>query len=295
VLKEGTMKSLVTTISICLSFLLLGVGCSKEEQPPPQVQKPKVVKPIVKPAPEKIKTSITGEEEKSKTEKQEEVEVKTAAVEEVIVEAPETPETGTTEKKTSEVRVKKAVIEEKMAETPGPPETQEVPGTPEAGYYIVKKGDSLSSISGRDDVYGDPAKWPIVCRLNVDNLGDLELGENFPDKELSEGVRLKIITPDEARENLKKRANNLWVINIISATIKGDVIPLAIRLIKDGYKVYITKAKVKGNDWMRLRVGFFKNKNEADAEGQTIRTILNFSDSWTTKIGEIEFAEFGGY
>lgn len=283
------MKSLVITISICLSFLLLGVGCSKEEQPPPQVQKPRVVKPIVKPAPEKIKTSITGEEEMSKTEEQEEIEVKTAAVEEIIAEAPETTETGTTGKKTSEVRVKKVVIEEKAAETPEPPETTET------GYYIVKKDDSLSSISGREDVYGDPAKWPIVYRLNMDNLGNLGLGENFPDRELSEGVRLKIITPDEARENLKKRANDLWVVNIISATTKGEVIPPAIRLIKDGYKVYFTKVKVKGNEWMRLRVGFFKNKTEADAEGQEIMAMLNFSDSWTTKIGKREFAEFGGY
>ena len=85
------------------------------------------------------------------------------------------------------------------------------------------------------------------------------------------------------------------MINIISATTKGDVIPPAIRLIKDGYKVYITKAKVKGNEWMRVRVGFFKNKTEADAEGQKIMTVLNFADSWTTKIGKKEFVEFGGY
>ena len=274
------MKALVTTISICLAFLLLGSGCSEEEPPPPPppVRDFKVVKPIVKPTPEKIKTSIDSEEETVKPEEKEEMGVKTAAIEE---KEGETPETGTTEQATPE--------------TPETGTAESEQAMEEAGYYIVKKGDSLSSISGREDVYGDPLKWPIICRLNMDSFGNLELGENFPDRELPERVRLKIITPDEARENLKKRADSMWVVNVISAINKGDVVPPAIRLIKNGYPAYLTKVKVKGKEWMRLRVGFFNNKTEADAEGQKIMAILNFTDSWTTKIGEKEFEKFGGY
>ncbi len=287
------MKALVTTISICLAFLLLGSGCSEEEPPPPPppVRDFKVVKPIVKPTPAGIKTSIASEEETAKPEEKEEMGVKTATIEEKTA---ETPETGATEQATPEMP-ETGTTEQATPEMPETGTTESEQAMEEAGYYIVKKGDSLSSISGREDVYGDPLKWPIICRLNMDSFGNLELGENFPDRELPERVRLKIITPDEARENLKKRANSLWVVNVISATNKGDVVPPAIRLIKNGYPAYLTKVKVKGKEWMRLRVGFFKNKAEADAEGQKIMGILNFTDSWTTKIGKKEFEEFGGY
>ena len=138
-------------------------------------------------------------------------------------------------------------------------------------------------------------KWPILYRLNLDRLAELQLVEDFLDRELPEGLRLKIITPDEARENLRSNANKIWSVNVLSATARVDIIPSTIRLIRDGYPVYITTAKVKGKDWIRLRVGFFKNKIEADAERKKIMTLLNLDNSWITKVGQKEFEEFGSY
>ena len=62
-----------------------------------------------------------------------------------------------------------------------------------------------------------------------------------------------------------------------------------------GYPVYITSAKVKGKNWMRLRVGFFKNKIKGDADRKEIMTLLNLDNSWVTKVGRRELDEFGGY
>jgi len=259
------MKGSATIISICLTLFLWCAGCSREEPPPPPVKKHKVVMPIKSPAPEKAETSLPTKEEKAEEEAKEAAEVKTAAVKEETIKP---PETETIEKET-------AVDEE-------------------AGYYIVKRGDSLSIISGIEDVYGDPLKWPILYRLNMDKIGKLQVGEGFLDRELPEGLRLKIITPDEARENLKGRLNKVWVVNVISATTIGKIIPLAIRIIRNGYPVYITRAKVKGEDWLRLRVGFFQNKTEANKEGKKIMTLLNLDNSWVTKVGK-ELDEFGGY
>ncbi len=162
-------------------------------------------------------------------------------------------------------------------------------------FYIVKKGDSLSSIAGRSDVYGDPLKWPILYRLNMDKLDALEAGEDFLESELSEGVMLKIITPDEAKENLERRVHNVWVVNVLSATTNGKIIPVAVRLIDNGYMTYITRAKVKGKDWTRLRVGFFKDRTEADTKGKKIMAMLNLADAWVIKVGKKELGEFGGY
>jgi hypothetical protein len=129
----------------------------------------------------------------------------------------------------------------------------------------------------------------------MDKLGKLRLAEDLPDRELPEGVRLKIVSPDEMRENLKDIGHNVWAVNVLSGTSNGQIIPAAIRLISNGYPVYITRVKLKGKDWMRLRVGFFKNRTDADKEGKKIMTILNLADSWITEVRKQELEEFGGY
>jgi len=266
VLVREIMKVSATIICIYLTLFLWCAACSTEEPPPPPVKKHKVTMSIKEPAPEKAKTPLANEEEKGKIEVKEAGEVKTAAVEEKVSTMPET-----------DAGEKETAVEEVT------------------GYHTVKKGDSLSAIAARTDVYGDPLKWPILYRLNIDKIGELQLVEDFLDRELPEGVMLKIITPDEARENLKSNANKIWSINVLSGTTRVDIIPSAIMLIRNGYPVYITSAKVKGKDWMRLRVGFFKNKIEADAERKEIMTLLNLDNSWVTKVVQKELEEFGGY
>ncbi len=46
---------------------------------------------------------------------------------------------------------------------------------------------------------------------------------------------------------------------------------------------------------MRLRVGFFEKKDEADSEGEKIKALLNLGEPWKTKVGKEELEEFGGY
>jgi hypothetical protein len=68
-----------------------------------------------------------------------------------------------------------------------------------------------------------------------------------------------------------------------------------VTLVKQGYPVYIVRANVKGKDYMRLRVGFFKKKSEADEVGKKIKEQLNFHDSWSTKADKEEYEEVGGF
>ncbi|UCF56860.1 MAG: SPOR domain-containing protein, partial [Deltaproteobacteria bacterium] len=82
---------------------------------------------------------------------------------------------------------------------------------------------------------------------------------------------------------------------VLSSPNKAEIIPAAIRLVKEGYPVYITRARVKGKDYMRLRVGFFEEKAEADTEGKKIMAMLNFPGTWTLKAGKQEFEDFGRY
>ena len=274
----------------CISVaLVFWAACSKEEQK--EVQTPKVVVPIEKPAPKASQVTLAEETESSEPE--------------------ETPSTVT----------ETVVREEKQPDSPPllekPKEQAAI--KEEDGYYKVQKGDSLFTIAGRKDVYDDPLKWPSLFRLNMDSLGEMKVAKAFnvkwsslfklnPDtsdamkvleafetEELPEGLNLKFVTEKEAKENLDKAAQKIWVVNAISSQNMKSLVPPAISLMKNGYRVYISKAMVKEQDWMRLRVGFFETYREAADVGKKIMSMLGENEAWVTRIAQSELEEFGGY
>ncbi len=264
---KGFMKIPAPLICICLTLLLLHAGCSREEEPLPPVENTKVVKPIKRPPPKKVEAPSPHEGLKGvEADQGRGEEAKTAAGQAKV------------DKKREMGTSKKGISPEE-----------------EIGYYVVRKGDSLSRIAERGDVYGDPLKWAILCRLNMDQLGKIEVEEDFADRNLPEGMRLKIVTPDQVKQNLKTRANHEWVLNVLSTPNKREIIPAAVKLVKEGYPAYITLVNVKGKDYMRLRVGFFKNRAEADAEGKKIMALLKLGEPWKTKADKEELEDFGRY
>jgi type IV secretory pathway VirB10-like protein len=186
-------------------------------------------------------------------------------------------------------------------------------------HYVVQAGDTLAGIAARSDVYGDPMKWPSLFRLNLEKLGDMRVAEAFdlkwsslfklktdtPDgtkvleafdqEPLPEGLRLKFFTEEEIEANQANSAQKKWVANVLSSQRAKDLVPPAIVLMKNGYPVYISKATIKGKDWMRLRVGFFATRSEAMAVGKEILSILNTDETWVTQVEHRELEEFGGY
>jgi len=163
------------------------------------------------------------------------------------------------------------------------------------GYYIVKKGDSLYKIAGFKEVYGDPTKWPGLFRMNRGLLSGMEVTEDFPHRTLPQGLVLQYVTAREAAENLSRLGPKVWVANVLSSQSSEGFVRPAIALIRKGHHVYMDRAKVKGKEWMRLRVGFFKDRREADSAAKEIRSILDMKDIWVTKIEKEELEEFGGY
>jgi septal ring-binding cell division protein DamX len=86
------------------------------------------------------------------------------------------------------------------------------------------------------------------------------------------------------------------VVNVLSTTSKkGKIVKDAVKLIKNGYPAYITSARVKGKEWVRLRVGFYKNRNDALKAGKKMQAMLNLDDSWAANIKKAELDEFGSY
>ena len=276
------MKVSMVTI---LTVSLLALAACSEDQPPPQTPSPKVVQPI-KPSMadvEKPTTTIAEEKKPQAEEKKPQAEEKAAI--EKPASAPEKPEVAPK----PEAEDKKVASEEPTT-AQGKKQEKDEPG-----IYRVKKGDSLSSIATRADVLKDALKWPILLRLNRDKLGEWATGEDLPDRELPQGTELKVITAREARASLKKGTGTVWVANVLSTTSNAEIVPPAVTLVKQGYPVYIVRANVKGKEYMRLRVGFFKNRSEADEVGKKIKEQLNFQDSWSTRADKEEYEEVAGF
>lgn len=264
VIQKGTHQIAVLFIFISLVFFLFNSACSQDEKPLPSSQPQKIVKAISKaPGLAKAKKPQINESLRPKPEEKSGAETKPAANEEKESERP------------------KIVTEEARSRE-------------EAGYYVVKKGDTLASVAAREDVYGDPLKWPILGRHNLDELNPMSTAEDLPDRVLPEGMKLRFFTRDGVQNNLKERGKKQWAVNVLSSPNKKMVGPVVVRLIRAGFPVYITQANIRGTDYMRVRVGFFAEKTEADVEGKRLMEVLKLPEFWTIKAEE-EVREFGGY
>ena len=267
------------SMGIIFIMLLLALGaCSGEDQQPPQTPPPKVVQPI-KPSTADIEKPTTTVAEEKKPQAEEKTSTEEAAP------SPDKP--GTAPKPAAD---EKKVASEELTVPEAKKKDKDEPG-----IYLVNKGDTLSGIAARSDVLKDPLKWPILLRLNRDKLGEWTGGEDLPERELPQGTKLQVMTVQEARADLKKESGGRWVANVLSTTSVAEIVPPAVTLVKQDYPVYIVRASVKGKDYMRLRVGFFKNRSEADEVGKKIKEQLNLKDSWSTQADKEEYEEVAGF
>jgi hypothetical protein len=325
------MKKAAAILTIGLMVFVGTMACSKEEPPPPPPKKPqkiKIVKPVEVQEPEKQNAPIPDEQEKGgisakepetdkvavvgEVRRKETEEIKPPEAEDKPLKEPEkvSKQEGVAEKEAEGVKpglieetakkqaedLKTAGVEEKPARM-----QEKVAGGRQTAdeeterYYIVKKGESLYGVASREDVYGNKLKWPILYRHNTDTLAGLITEEDVAERALPPGLALRIIARDEVEKNLEKRRNKTWIVNAVSVSTDGKIIPLAITLMKNGCTAYLTQVTIKGKQWTRLRVGFFSSRAEADAEKENIKDLLHLGDPWTTKVTEEEFEEFAGY
>jgi len=176
----------------------------------------------------------------------------------------------------------------------GTPKAPEPPAQ-EKGIYTVREGDSLAVIAGREEIFGDPLKWPILYQLNRDRLEAVLLDERLPERTLPKGIRLRYALDEQAAVQAATSGDAYWVVNVISSPTADRIDGPAVRLIEKGFPVYISRATVKGQKWMRLRVGFFKDRKAALEAGKDLQGVLGQEDSWPVRIGPEETAEFAAY
>lgn len=272
------MKAILLVVSLGLVVCYTLSSCSREEPPLPPEEKKRIVKPIIKPPKEERVPVVAKASKEGKSMPKEVGGNKTAKKVAVEVSA-----------------AGREVKESRNLEKPSAPGGTQNKEKGEVGYYVVKKGESLSSIAAREDVFGDSLHWPVLYRLNQKVFEKLGRSADLPKRKIPENTRLRILTPNELKENHKKRADKYWVINILSAQKEEEIVPAVLRLMKKGYTAYITKVKVKEKNFLRLRVGFFDTKEEARKKGETIVSDLPVKGFWVVRIGKTEHKNYARF
>jgi hypothetical protein len=163
-------------------------------------------------------------------------------------------------------------------------------------FYRVKKNESLLDIAGRQDVYGDALKWPSLFRFNRTALEKMKVTDNLPTEKLPEGLRIKYVSRDEASERLVEVSDRLWVVDVASSKSMNAVVPDAILLMRKGYSAYLSKSQLAGEEWIRLRVGFYKDILEALKVSEEVKALLKISETpMPMKIDKKEWERFAAY
>ena len=272
--------------------LSLGVGvagCSNEEPPAPPEKSPKVIRKIVEPPAEPVKEAVRNPQAPVQGTHASETPSATPPAKTAIdTSGVSEDSTGPLPEKAENVLETGAI---EAAEAP-PEETVQEARAEANGVYTVKSGDCLAVIAGREDVFDDPLKWPILYQLNRVALEGVPLDERLPERRLTRGIQLRFKQSEEERARAKERLDSIWVVNLISSPTADRIDGPAVELMKRGYPVYISRATVKGQKWMRLRVGFFQDRAQAVEAGKELQDFLDLQDSWPVRIGPEETAEY---
>ena len=90
-------------------------------------------------------------------------------------------------------------------------------------------------------------------------------------------------------------ADKLWVVDVASAKSMSAVVPSAVLLMRKGYRAYVTKSRLAGEEWIRLRIGFYENILEAMKVSEEVKALLNMSETpMPIKLDTKEFERFAG-
>jgi hypothetical protein len=110
-----------------------------------------------------------------------------------------------------------------------------------------------------------------------------------------EGVIKEVIKKEETikKEEVIKKEN--WVVHVVSVKTIEQAMIYKERLMAVGFPAYSIRAKVKGEDWIRVRVGFFKSRDEAQKAAPEIneKFILK-GPYWITKVSKKEMEDLLG-
>lgn len=99
----------------------------------------------------------------------------------------------------------------------------------------------------------------------------------------------------QTKENasVKKTLNDhVWVVNVLSTQDDKKLWEVFTLLSQYPYRVYTYTAQVKGKDWKRIRIGFFRSKQKAEVIGREISKKHGLPSPWIVRLGPEEMKKY---
>ena len=148
------------------------------------------------------------------------------------------------------------------------------------GYRDQGEFISLKEITKPPQVI-EPAK-------KVEAPPETKPAETLPVEEKTELAKIE----EKPKEEVPVKKE--WVIQVFSSKSQDNAMRYRDELASQGFRAYHTSAKVKGEDWYRVRVGFFESEEEANKVGEDIGKRLSIKiPLWVTKASREELESHG--
>lgn len=95
------------------------------------------------------------------------------------------------------------------------------------------------------------------------------------------------------KEEVQKKEN--WVVHVASVKTQEQAMIYKERLMAAGFPAYSITTKVRGEDWIRVRVGFFNNREEAQKTGNEVeKKLIAKGPYWITNVSKKEMEDLLG-
>lgn len=93
-----------------------------------------------------------------------------------------------------------------------------------------------------------------------------------------------------ASSRLSNAKSRPWALNIASYSDVASAKKLVASLRSAGYNAYTTEGRKSGKTWHRVRVGFYRTREDASKSGRTIEKRFNLPSTWVVKPARNETA-----
>lgn len=160
----------------------------------------------------------------------------------------------------------------RMPEPPGGTGTGTDGGEPGARRHTVQPGENLWAIARESGLVESPWEWRTIMVQNRDKISYAFISEAGGSWQvvMQEGRELTVregyVPQGEAPEGER------FAVQV--AAVSGDQFQRAVgavqRLLEAGYYAYLYRARVEGQTWYRVRVGFFETRQDAAEAGTAI-------------------------
>ena len=138
--------------------------------------------------------------------------------------------------------------------------------------YTVQDGDNLWAIARKGELVDNPWEWRNIVVQNKDKIEYAFVSQDTGDwkvmVEKGQTLEVRAPRPPDPNKPVKKKL----ALQLLSApeSHMARALKIVKMLLNDGYYAYLYRIEVKGQQYYRVRVGFFANKGAAERTGAEI-------------------------